>query len=57
MKNLWRHFLAYMHWSDSAVCEFSQGEKDYHDYCDDEWQCPLHGVTLTCVRCGKNFSI
>jgi len=57
MKQFWKRFLAYMHWSDNAVCELSKGGKDYHDYHDDEAACPLHMHVLTCKRCGKNFSI
>ncbi len=57
MKKLWRRLLAYMHWSDLAVCEESKGDRDYHDYMDDKSKCPLHFFTLTCERCGKDFTI
>ncbi len=59
MKLIWKIFLAYMHWSDSAVCEMScRGDgKDYHDYHDDESESPLHMFPLTCKRCGKDFTI
>ena len=46
-----------MHWNDKIVCEMSKGEKDYHDYIDDESKSPLHLGTLKCERCGKEFYI
>lgn len=57
MKRLWKTFLAYMHWSDSAVCEMSIGDKDYHDYMDWEDGQPWHMCMMPCKRCGKQFSI
>lgn len=57
MKTLWKRFLAHMHWSDIAVCELSVGDKEYHDYMDDEDGQPWHMAPLTCKRCGKTFSI
>jgi len=46
-----------MHWSDSAVCEMSVGEKDYHDYQDSEDGMPFHMCNMPCRRCGKLFTI
>lgn len=57
MKRLIKLFIAYMHWNDKIVCEMSKGEKDYHDYIDDESKSPLHLGTLKCERCGKEFYI
>jgi hypothetical protein len=57
MKRLWKTFLAYMHWSESAVCEMSVGDKDYHDFEDSEDGQPFHFGPMPCKRCGKLFII
>ncbi len=59
MARLWKRFLAWMRWSDDAVCEMSIGldyDNDYHDYPDDDLG-PAHFVMLRCQRCGKEFCI
>jgi len=58
MKRLWKLFLAYMRWSDSAVCEISVDGKDFHDYVDDkDGGAPMCWHLYTCSRCGKKFTI
>ena len=59
MKRLWMVFLAFFRLSESAVCEMSKGHglHDYHDYPDDIHGEPWHFTTLTCKRCGKDFTI
>ena len=56
----WKLFLAYTRWSKSAVCEMSKGLEgwaDFHDYPDDVDGVPDHFHTLTCKRCGKEFTM
>ena len=52
----WRMALAYMHWSDAAVCRMSRsrGVIDFHDACDSN-DPRLPWGTLRCRRCGKEF--
>jgi len=60
MRRLWKWFLARFRLDMDAVCEMSRGRglcDDFHDYPDDEYGEPDHFVTLTCKRCGKEFSI
>lgn len=57
IKRLRLWFLATFHLDDAAVCEMSQGPRDYHDYQDSEFGQPFHFCTMPCKRCGKQFSI
>lgn len=60
MKTIWKRFLAFMHWSNTAVCEMScRGDgKDYHDYYDSEDAAPpMSWYNYKCKRCGKEFTI
>lgn len=56
---LWRWFLARFRLDLDAVCDMSigLGPVDYHDYPDSFEGEPYHFTTLTCRRCGKEFSI
>lgn len=54
----WRRFLALYRLSNTAICEESRGEHDYHDYPDEsEFAPPMHFYTYRCARCGKEFTI
>lgn len=55
----WRRLLARLRMSEVAVCEESVGMGliDFHDYPDDVIGTPAHFVTLTCKRCGKDFTM
>jgi hypothetical protein len=59
MRRIILRLLAWLHWSDKAVCEMSKGMglADYHDYPDDVQGEPWHFAELTCKRCGKTFTI
>lgn len=58
MTKAWKLFLALMHWSDSAVCEMSVGDRDFHDWTDGTGLgTPIHFYTYKCCRCGKEFII
>ena len=53
----WRKFLAFMRWSNKAICEESRGLDDYHDYQDSIEKQQMHFYRYTCIRCGKKFFI
>lgn len=55
----WWRFLARFRLSKWAVCEMSKGMGivDYHDYPDSALGMPYHFMTMTCKRCGKEFTI
>ncbi len=58
LKSWWRRVKARLRLDLQLVCELSKGDRDYHDAPDDEygfWMC--HMTTLTCVRCGKEFTV
>lgn len=55
----WLYVLAWLHWSDYAVCEMSKSRgphEDFHDYWDGEHG-PWHFAEHHCTRCGKGFYI
>lgn len=51
-----RRLIALFRLNKRIVCEESQGERDYHDYPDDDG-IPTHWHIYTCRRCGKKFTI
>lgn len=58
MRRLWRRFLATYRLNLKVVCEESRGDRDYHDYPDEnEIAGAIHGYTYHCDRCGKAFTI
>lgn len=60
MKKATRLFIAFFRLNKRIVCEESVGRglhNDFHDYMDTEDQYPAHFTTLTCARCGKDFTI
>jgi hypothetical protein len=59
-RRFWRWVQARFRLNDEAVCELSKGRglaDDYHDYPDSVEGEPWHFTTLTCKRCGKQFTI
>lgn len=56
---IWMYWLARLRLSNHAVCVMSrnQGHVDYHDYPDSVEGYPAHFTTLTCKRCGKEFTM
>lgn len=54
-----RKFIALFRLNSRLVCEESKdkGLIDYHDYPDAGVPFPMHGETLHCQRCGKEFSV
>lgn len=59
IRRLWRWFLARFRLDLDVVCDMSlgMGLVDYHDYPDSFDGEPDHFTTLTCRRCGKEFTI
>lgn len=57
MKRWLRKLIAFFRLNLTIVCEESRGDRDYHDYPDDELGEPWHMIPLKCKRCGKEFMI